>query len=167
MIEIIIKDFSNEFKLLPIRGIQFYKRIEWGDDIDVNVLIYGVESESSFRLMPITRPNHLGGIATLGYKLEATIYLPYNKLEEMKDIFNLLLQGRYTLTLLLGNAVGYAEATITPPAVVNATGSAKIQTAVNSVSHTFEIESVDYRPRLKIGLTAFSKNINGFLLNSY
>lgn len=80
MIEIILQNFAGEVALMPIRGIQFFSQVEWGDPYDANIIIHNLEAESSFRLSPITRNTHLGTIKRLGYRFEATLYIPYNKL---------------------------------------------------------------------------------------
>lgn len=62
MIEIILQNFAGEVALMPIRGIQFFSQVEWGDPYDANIIIHNLEVESSFRLFPITRNTHLGTI---------------------------------------------------------------------------------------------------------
>lgn len=77
MIELIVKDFADKVALLPIRAVEFYSQVDWGDPYDANIVIYSLEAESSFNIIAVTRNTHLGTIKRLGYKFEATLYIQY------------------------------------------------------------------------------------------
>ncbi|HPD33977.1 MAG TPA: hypothetical protein PKV40_06525 [Candidatus Kapabacteria bacterium] len=161
MTEIILKDFANQVALMPIRGIQFYSKVEWGDPYDANIIIHNLEAESSFRLSPITRNTHLGTIKRLGYKFEATIYLPYNKLQDnnLNFIFEEVLKGRYSISLLLGNAKGFTENQYEAPIPINTTSGLTFRLSNHNTNHSIEIESVEYRPRVVLRLFGFVKRL--------
>jgi hypothetical protein len=146
---------------MPIRGIQFYSRVEWGDFYDANIIIHNVEAESSFRFVPITRNTHLGTIKRLGYKFEATLYIPYNKLNDndLNFIFQEVLKGRYSIFLILGNRRGYTETNYTPPQAINTTDGMLINISNNSLNHSIEIEQIEYRPRIVLRLFGFIKTL--------
>lgn len=162
MIEIILQNFAGEVALMPIRGIQFFSQVEWGDPYDANIIIHNLEAESSFRLSPITRNTHLGTIKRLGYRFEATLYIPYNKLYDNNLAFILeeVLKGRYSLSLILGTSRGWTENGYTPPKAINSTYGTRMSISSFSMNHSIEIESVEYRPRVVLRLFGFVKRLS-------
>lgn len=162
MIEIILKEFANKATLMPLRAIEFYSQIDWGDPYDANVVIHNFEAESSFKISPVSRNTHHGTVRRLGYNFEATLYLPYNKLGEnsFDFIFEELLKGRYSIVLCLGFAKGWSENGYIAPMAINTTYGMKVAISNFSMNHTIEIESVEFRPRVIIRLFGFFKRFN-------
>lgn len=162
MIEMILKNFANEAFLMPIRAVEFYSQVDWGDPYDANIVIHNLEAESSFNVTAITRNTHLGTIRRLGYKLEATLYIPYNRIGDngLDFIFEELLKGRYSVTLILGTARGWTQNGYDPPKAINSTGGMKISISNYAMNHTIEVESVEYRPRVVVKLFGFTKRLN-------
>ena len=162
MIELILKDFADKVALLPIRAVEFYSLVDWGDPYDANIVIHNLEAESSFNIIAVTRNTHLGTIKRLGYKFEATLYIPYNNLAEnsFDYIFEEVLKGRYTLSIILGTARAWTENGYNPPIAINSTAGMKISISNYALNHTIEIESVEYRPRVVLKLFGFVKRLN-------
>ena len=161
MIEIIFQNFAEGVALMPIRGIQFYSQVEWGDPYDANIIIYNLEAESSFRISPITRNTHLGTIKRLGYKFEATLYIPYNKsYDNLNFIFEEVLKGRYSFILILGNVKGWMPNDHTPPIAINSTFGMKLIISNYSTNHSIEIETVEYRTRIVLKIFGFVRKLS-------
>ena len=162
MIELILKNFANEVALMPIRAVEFYSQVDWGDPYDANIVIHNLEAESSFNINAVTRNTHLGTIKRLGYKFEATLYIPYDRLGEntLDFIFEEILKGRYTLNLILGTARAWTQNGYDPPKAINSTSGMKISISNYALNHSIEIESVEYRPRVVLKLYGFVKRLN-------
>lgn len=164
MIEHIFQNITTDVGLMPIRGVQFYSQVSFGDPYDANIILHNLESESSLRIIPITRNTHLGTIRRLGYKLEVTLYIPYNKLNtndgyELINSLEEILKSRYTVSLIFGTAKGFTSGGYTPPAAINSTYGLKITTATYAMQHSVEIETIEYRPRIILRLFGFVKNL--------
>jgi hypothetical protein len=165
MIEIILKNFAGDVALMPIRAIEFYSELEWGDPYDANVVIHNLEAESSFSITSVTRSTHLGTIKRLGYKFEATLYIPQNRLSQidLAYIFEEVLKSRYSIALVLGTARAWTENGYEPPAAINSTSGMKISISNFAMNHSIDIESVEYRPRVVLKLFGFVKKLNDII----
>lgn len=156
----------NAIKLLPIRAIQLFSQILYLDPYDANLIIYHTEKESNYKLTPITKIDDEGKSVVIGYKFEANIYVSYNDYINNNLIYYLdeIFKGRYTFSLCLGNAVPWTdeELELEPPPIINSTGGMRISIA-NGMSHNYEIEGVEYRPRMIIH---FNATLKGKLLSS-
>lgn len=125
------------------------------------LLLYNVESESSYRLIPKTRQNDKGQLILLGYTVEMFVYFPYNKYND-NGLIGLLtsdLTNNYELSLLLGNAKpGFPGEFVEPP-VINYTDNLTITFGSGKISHILEIESVELRGRSKLTFSGFIKDL--------
>ncbi len=158
---------AGSVNLLPIRAVSFY-------DFDnaEGLHFFQIEAESSYKLLPITRPHYKGGNITVGFRAEANIYIannPFNQYNADLIIRLEKLKGRYIHTqLILGLSEPNDTAWLYPPAeitghleyplqdhlrtkVMNATDKMIVDFDTN-LSFNYEIESVEYRPRLIIRL---------------
>lgn len=162
--ELVLQNISTGVGLMPIRCVTFHNRIFNGEFyIDSDMTFYNLESESNLRIIPITRDTHWGTIKRLGYKFEATLYVPYNKLNISYDGYDLInvleniFKGRYTIILDLGTAQHLPD--YTPPVAINSTWGMKIKSDYN-INHSIEIETVEYRPRIILRIFGFIRKLS-------
>lgn len=157
---------ATDIKLLPLRAIQLFSQVLYLDPYDANLIIYNTEKESNYKITNVTAKNDNGKYVIIGQKFEANIYIPYNLYQDNGLIFHLdeVFKGRYTLSMCFGNAIPWTEPELelTPPPIINKTGELRISIA-NNVSHWYEIEGVEYRPRMIIH---FEANLKGKLLTN-
>lgn len=162
--------FAGNVELMPIRGIllqQFDPDDKEISVYNVNLAINNLEAESNFKITPITRNTFWGQTKTLGYKAEASIYIPYNEYQtnNLRTIFENVLIHNYHISLYLGTA----KPTITgynPPNPINSTAGMIINfyRSGYNPSHTIEIESVEYRPRMILKLSQFLPDIRQIII---
>lgn len=162
--------FAGNVNLLPITSILLQQFDPEGKDVSVynaNLVITNLEAESSYRFPPITKTTFTGKTITLGYKFEATIYIPYNEYHtnNLRMILEKVFIYDYILTISLGtyNSVvsGY-----NPPEPVNSTAGLFINLYRKGYnpSHTIEIESVEYRPRMIIRFNQFLPDLKNIIM---
>lgn len=151
---------ATTIKRMPIRALRFEITSMYGITGDDRILdFFTIESESSYTLDPITKPTSSGGIVTIAYRINAKIYIPHNRYDQnlIMAYFNAMqTYGNYYVRLYLGNeTIGG----VTAPDVINADAGMTLQ--LQSSSFSYQIESVEYRPRLIITLSSVEKNISG------
>lgn len=162
--------FAGNVNLLPIREILINQLDPDGKETsvyNVNLVITNLEAESNYRFSPITKTTFTGNTITLGYKFEATIYIPYNEYHtnNLRTILENVIIYDYILTISLGtyNSVvsGY-----NPPEPVNSTAGLWINLYRKGYnpSHTIEIESVEYRPRMIIRFNQFLPDLRNIIM---
>jgi hypothetical protein len=136
----------------------FYILVSKGDYL----LMYNVEEESSFTIDAKTRTNDKGQSVTLGYMLNGTIYFPYNLFHQngLIDLFESDLAKDYEMSILLGNAKTSVPAFFTEPKFINSTDGMIITIPIGIVRHSFNIEQIQFRSRVKIGIGGFLKNLS-------
>lgn len=160
---------TKDIRLLPIVELQLREDVSGGD---VNFIRFRqVEEESSFNLAPITRQSSRGGEVTVGYKFEATIYVPYNKFKYDADlvaaantddsasmiaVLERIKNKRVSVQLHLGAISGGGTDV---QKVINATGYSIVQLGVKKCLLSYSITSLPLRPRLSIKITGFTKSI--------
>lgn len=158
MADITYKVFGGQVALMPLRCLSFYLASALGYADSHFLDIYHPEAESSFSLKPITRKDHKGNSRTLGWNFEGTFYFPQNlykdnglteNLEEMRT------KG-FDLQLIGGDQTPFVSAGI--PRQYNSTDGYWLDLNGEG-SLNWEIESIEFRPRLIIHITAFVKNI--------
>lgn len=168
MSEYIKYTITESIALMPLRAITIFDNIN-------NLTLFQLEAESSYQIVPITRTNDEGGQKSIAYKLNATIYCPFNKPLDRneEDFIGLLdkLKTNVSVTLALGDIEtwsGFNEEEnetnitnlnyylVTKP--INCTGGGYIQTDANA-NITYEIESVEFRSRLIIRVQAFMRSL--------
>ncbi|MBX3045289.1 MAG: hypothetical protein KIT33_12575 [Candidatus Kapabacteria bacterium] len=160
MTEVIFKEFLGNVKLLPFTGIAFYKREEWGDNADANVVFHQLEGESSWSIKGIMKDTFWGGKKKIGYNVDVNVYLPFNSdYESIKLTMDVVLKGRFSYSLLLGSAKA-SNIDYVPPAVINSTGACWIDISPADVNHSIEIEQVELRPRTIIRIQHFIKSLS-------
>jgi len=164
---------AGSINILPIRAVSFY------DNENAEGLhFFQIEAESSYKILPITRPHYKGGNITVGYKVEANIYVANNPFNQYNyDLVNRLekLKNRKIRTLLaLGKIEPTDAAWAKPPEeyaghldfplqehlrtkVINATNKMVVDFGDN-LTFQYEIESVEYRPRLIIKMYGILDN---------
>lgn len=161
MSEIFFKDIANKLNLLPLRAVQFFSKVEWGDKADVNLIIYNLEAESDFKITPVTRINDRGVSILLGYKFEATLYIADNSIfDSLALLFEEMLKDRYNFNLVFGNSKAWSAETYDAPTNINSTGNLQIQLNNSNTTHIAEIEYIELRPRIKITVQSFVKSLS-------
>jgi len=155
---------AGEIVRMPITAL----KMAWNDGTDdVTVALHHLESESSFQITPVTRRNDVGANVVIMWLFDATLYIPHNDYSSngIVDLLNDSMSHSVAYTLYLGEPgapliLGYLN-----PNYVNsdASGGISVSTANENAAHTFEIESVEYRPRIKMKITANSKDISDFV----
>lgn len=148
---------SNGVNLLPITAVDFY-------DGTNHLEFFYLEEESSLSLQSISLPHCKGGETSVGWRVEAKIIIPYNRLGSN-------LEGANPLTYLapLRNkrpetriSTGSAGTTLVPsptfPLIANTTDSL-VWRFVRNLTLTFDIEQVPFRPRTTITLAGFLKDL--------
>ncbi len=164
------QQFAGNVELMPIRSILMQQFDPNDKDVSVynaTLVINNLEAESSYRIAPITRTTFLGQTKTIGYKFEATLYIPYNEYQtnNLRSILENVFIYDYLITFFLGTykptISGY-----NPPEPVNSTAGMSINFYRNGYnpSHTLEIESVEYRPRLILRLYQFLPDIRNIII---
>jgi hypothetical protein len=165
------KDIAGKINLMPIRGLAIYHVNIDGDGV---TRFYQLEAESAFQMEPIIRTTHEGIDITLGYKLNANIYVPHNlyKTDGLLERVETLVQGigKGTLinqvVLMLGKSV-IAQDQDGAPDAINSTGKLAIEfgttsidgTTVNKLSSfSYKLETIELRPRMIINVRAFIKD---------
>lgn len=145
----IYREIAGAINLLPIRSLSVYL-----NSTTDYIAFEQLEKESSYNITPITKSNSLGETITLGYKIEVTCYLPYNLYHNNNLIshINLINENPDNSGILrLGNS---SDIAYTQPEIINSTASMRI--IINNIKLSFEIESVELRPRM---ILKFSKII--------
>lgn len=159
MITQVFKSATN-IKLMPIRALQMFSQTDWLDPYDANLVIYKLEKESNYKITNITTETDTGNQITIGQRFEANLYISYNDYVNNNLIHYLdeIFKSRYTLSLCLGDAVPWTdpELEITPPPIINSNNALRLSFA-NGVSHWYEIEGVEFRPRMIIHFTVILK----------
>lgn len=151
MSNFIYKDIAGAINLLPIRSLAIYL-----NDTTDYIAFEQLEKESSYNITPITKTNSFAEIITLGYKFELSCYLPYNLYHsnELLDKIELINNHSDNSGILrLGNS---SDIAYTQPEIINATSSMKI--VINNIKLSYEIEGVEYRPRMILKLSKIIKN---------
>lgn len=159
----VYKNIANNIHLLPFIGYQIYQKTDEGHSANRSDVFYQVESESSYRFTPVTRQRPNGSLATLGHKLELSVYISFNTYAAFYFFVNKLYDYEDELphhSIILGNGkarpIGLTEESIIPPKVINATNNMRIDIQ-RGLDFTFEIESVALRPRTIIRTQGFVK----------
>lgn len=168
---------TGEIELMPVSFIAFCEATDSEEYTWHSFFV--LEKESAWNFKPITRPSFEGGSITLGYKFEGTFYIPQNQysdngiLAELNAfIVNLGITAssaaqaegdrpRFELVLgdcevLSSGALGLEDnlpSTIKVP-WINSTSAMRI--SLDNTSVTYEIESIEYRPRMIIRVTAIT-----------
>ncbi|MFA5432100.1 MAG: hypothetical protein WC319_04410 [Candidatus Paceibacterota bacterium] len=167
------QQFAGNVELMPIRSIVLQQFDPDDKDIsvyNVNLAINNLEAESNFKITPITKNTFWGQVKTLCYRVDATVYIPYNEYQtnNLRTIFENVLIYDYLMFFYLGKA----EPTISgynPPDPINSTAGMIINFYRNGYnpSHTIEIESVEYRPRMILRISQLLPDIRNItILNS-
>lgn len=162
---------AGKILLLPLRSVTFSDAFA-GSDRANDFALFELESESSYSLMPILRSDDRGGQRTLGYRVDATIFSPHNKLSDNGILDKLeyfskkrRVQGasasdHYHATLTLGINDTTSEL---KGGSTNSTGKQSI-TLCNlngNVGLSWSVESLEFRQRLKISITSNFKPVKG------
>ena len=161
MADIIKKSIANEILLLPIRAVTLW------DGTDA-LTLFQIEAESSYQTSPIVRINDEGMPIKVAEKLTATIYIPFNHFEELwmgklEGMSNKPIQ----FIIALGESESwthFADTTLNETLITKAINSSDqslggyIQTDMNAYI-TAEWESVEFRPRMILRVTAIMKSL--------
>jgi hypothetical protein len=152
---VVYGDIAGSIHLMPIRTADFYIYEE-----HKHVIIEQLEQESSYHITPVTRNTSKGTNVTLGYNLEASIYVPHNAYNNNGLLQELTAMPENELVFLYLN-VGYGNGYVSPPPKpINFTKGMTV--FFYDIKPEIEIESVEYRPRLIIRIKTFSKNLGIF-----
>ena len=149
------KGCKSSIYLMPINYLEF----EMVNDISKKFIIYELEKESNYKITNYGRNTDFGTIKKIGYKLEGNFYVPHNLYSSNNLLGNLenfmnkptaasnLDANHLHVTLKLGETAinSYNDMTIL---ICNLNGS---------VGLTYEIEGVEFRPRLIIHLVHICK----------
>lgn len=147
----------NAIKLLPIRAISL--KIPNGEGMNEYLNIAQLESESSFNIDQMTRNDMTGKIIIITNKISGSFYIPHN-LFKNNNLLSLLetYKNAESFNIILGNAqIPLNDFTDVAPVVYNASGELKIK--ISDFDYSFNIESVEFRPRIKLNLIGYVKNI--------
>lgn len=158
--------------LMPLRAIMFYTQNEAAEELKWTHIFYP-ESESNWQVKPITRAHGKGGKITLGYRLTARIYVSHNNYAD-SDLLPLLdeyaarrdypetgnaneLTVRPQIVLYIGNyPPPHCPAPV--PKVINSTNGMWLELG-HSATLSYEIESVELRPRLILDIEGVYKTL--------
>lgn len=140
MSNLILKNIADSIRLIPIRSIQINE-----PDEDRWTIIDQLEAESSYRIVPITKNNQYGNSVILYSNIEITCYVPHNDyvnngLIERLDEINLATNQMHLKTGEIDDFL------YTPSKTINYTNKQKI--ILPNIRIAYEIESVEYRPRM-------------------
>lgn len=164
--------FYKTINLLPIRAASFVDNLHL-EQTDFFLL----EAESNYKISPVTRQIYLGGNVTLGYNAEVNLYVPINFFNWYNSSMMIRLEklkGRtINSKLVLGNYEPTDSGWSNPPdeigdftfplnentqtKIINATDKMIIDFG-NNLTFNYEIEGVEYRPRVIIHLSGFIKS---------
>lgn len=160
---------------MPITGLSIWCNSEAPLSGGNHLNIYQVEQESSFNLDPKTRKSFHGPEITLGYDFKATIYVldnmwdkitlgeviisDKNLLEDLEHVIQDYKQGfQPQIFIGLGRYPGNPLPNM-PENIINSDSSAVIQLSPGKItSLKYRIESINYRPRLIIDVSAWIKD---------
>lgn len=159
---------ATKVELLPIRAVTVYNAPDF-------VSFMNVESESSYRITPITRKTDKGHNRTVAYSVEITIYVPhaaYAKFSDAETFTEGVDESDHLLTrlneltakaggvdthLLLGNGGWNPGSLTTGMTVKNATGGVTLD--FGHLGFNYEIESVEFRPRFILHFNGVVRDI--------
>lgn len=163
----------SDKKIIPLRALVFYD----GDWTTLTLL----GKESMFNFTPITRSHYKGGEITLGYNFGASAIIDFNdfenngliaRLEKLRKRWLYAVntgtddRGRTDTQLILGDEnVPGAYGAYAAPEMPFATGSMFMELS-NNVTVSWEIEYVEFRPRVVLTLKGFFKEITAGISNS-
>lgn len=167
----IYKGIKDSIFMMPIRCLMFYTNdgttLTWTH-------IFRLESESNYHIKPITRPSSKGGKVTLGYSFEGRLYVSHNEysgnglIELLQGLANrrdipadtLDVTGRAQAVLYLGNEtpIYYPSAQLPIPKIENSTNGQWLELS-HQCTVSFEIESVELRPRMIIELNGVFRSL--------
>lgn len=153
---------TQSIKLLPIRAISF--RIPNETGINEYLNIAQLESESSFNIDEIVKNDSQGKLRILSNKFTGNFYIPHNEYKT-NNLFNQLntFRNASEFILTLGNAsIPVNDITDNPPKVYNSNSG--IQLKFTKFTYSYNIESVEIRPRLKLAVIGYEKNINNLFI---
>ncbi len=156
MSDLVLNAIAGVINLLPITRLQLYKYAS-GE----RIIIDQIETESSYKITPITRLADSGLAKVLGYNYEITIYVPFNLFDSnglLEAIENLKNEENVITYLTIGGGGSYVPPE--PPKTINCTAQ-----QILAISHTkpyAELESVELRPRTIIHINGFTKQLNNF-----
>jgi hypothetical protein len=159
-----MNNYHDGMAIMPIRALSIYT--DAGDGYEY----LQIEKESSYNIKPISVKNHYGKSVVYAYQVDFTIYVFSNRFDTVEggtdhfffDDLDALLGQDYKVKIFLGNEEpGFSgwwldyDPNLTLPLsddiltqMTNATSGMTMDLR-KSVSVTYEIESVEYRPRLK------------------
>ncbi|HOV92258.1 MAG TPA: hypothetical protein PLC04_04160 [Candidatus Kapabacteria bacterium] len=162
---------SGKIHLIPIKLIQFD-----GVNIDdYDLWIWDLEAESSYSIAQYIRNDDRGMQRVLGYQVQATIYVPHNdyKNNGMLERLNWFCNKSHVTNAdsaehihIMLNSGGSKGAMPPVGGLINATDLSQQIFLCNlngNVGVNWEIESVQWRPRLKITINAFQKNLTDLI----
>lgn len=149
---------------LPIQGFS----LNSASDTYFQILFSNLEKETSFTIDPKTKADSHGNLRTLGYVIEASLYVPYNDYANNGLIHNLNgFQGAgsgvpvyYHDTTLI---IYFGHWNINPHGEINTSKTKRFSVTLTNPLINYQIEQVELRPRLIIKTTYFTKNIESLI----
>jgi len=131
-----------------------------------SLILYNLESESSIVIDPKSRSTHLGNTVTLGYVINATIYIPYNTYNDnglLAYFSDLTKKHNFVLSVFFGTntPIGTTYGPIPPikfPSI-NSTAGMTMTIPSGVLGLLASIDTPELRQRLKLTMTGFRKEI--------
>jgi hypothetical protein len=153
---------TNAIKLMPIRAISL--KIPNSEGMNENLNIAQLESESSFNIDQITKNDMTGRVLVITNKITGTFYIPHNLYKNNNLLSQLeTYKNAESFTIILGNSsIPPNDFIDVAPIIYNASGELKIK--LTHFDYFLSVESVEFRPRIKLSLTAYESNINNLFI---
>jgi hypothetical protein len=120
-----------------------------------------LEQESNYTINPIYKADSLGKQRLITYKIEANIYIPHNDYAKSNLLVDLAsIKSIYQKCVItIGDApIPKSDIGTIFPEINNTTSGANI--ILETYDMTYAIESVELRPRLKISIISYKKDIS-------
>lgn len=171
MAEILYNTIPGSINIMPITGLRICKHPTIAGGLEEEIIYFHhLESESSYTITPKTRVDKHGGERTLGHYVEITAYVPHNdyrntgiisNLESLRNIHSQsALWRNWHLIVMIG--AGFMGAPT--PTYRNVTPDKGFWVELSKPQITYEIESVEMRPRLILRTKQFVRNISSIII---
>lgn len=160
-----LSKIAGSINLMPLNGVRICYHQSGDEKL---IYIHQLEEESSYKITPVTRKDGYGNLITLGYNVEAIVYVSHNNykdnkmLEKLEELTTLpYSDGYWHLILMIGDSYRLSNPDIKPINTIQGKG---FWIELLSPRFTWELESVQLRPRLILRTNQFIKTIKSVIV---
>jgi len=153
---------AGKIHIMPINKIRF----NFQNFTDFDFEITEIEAESSYNISTIQKQDGRGLARVLGGQVEMQIYVPYNYYKTNNLIYLLdKYKNKPKVNSSDSTECFWVRLTIGGDGAINQTDALLLvlNNLYGNVGIAWQIESVEYRPRLIVSINAIYKNYNNIL----